>query len=91
MSRMTTLNPEKIGFMNLADTDLLVEAATGEIDLNEVARDILAKRGLDQESSSSPRAASWLMKPPRRSRGPGAKSRRTCPGAHGRGDWSTAC
>lgn len=50
MSRMTTLNPEKISFMNLADTDLLVEAATGEIDLNEVARDILAKRGLDQRS-----------------------------------------
>lgn len=50
MSRMTTLNPEKISFMNLADTDLLVEAAMGEIDLNEVARDILAKRGLDQRN-----------------------------------------
>jgi hypothetical protein len=47
---LSTLNPEKIGFMQLADTDILVEAATGGIDLNQIAREILANRGFDQKT-----------------------------------------
>lgn len=49
---MENLNfkPEKLGFMNLADTDILVEAANGRIDLNKLAREVLANRGLDQQT-----------------------------------------
>jgi hypothetical protein len=47
---MNTLNPDKIGFMQLADTDMLVEAATGGIDLNQIAREILANRGIDKKT-----------------------------------------
>jgi hypothetical protein len=45
-----TVHPDKIGFMQLADTDMLVEAATGGIDLNQIAREILANRGFDQKT-----------------------------------------
>ncbi len=45
---MNTLNPDKIGFMQLADTDMLAAVARGEVDLNAMARQILANRGMDQ-------------------------------------------
>jgi hypothetical protein len=50
MSAMNTFNPEKVSFLQLADTDMLVEAATGGIDLNQIAREILANRGFDQKT-----------------------------------------
>jgi hypothetical protein len=45
---MNTINPDKVSFLQMADTDILIEAATGGIDLNQIARDILSKRGFDQ-------------------------------------------
>ncbi len=44
------INPEKVSFLQLADTDILVEAANGVIDINQLAREILASRGVDQQS-----------------------------------------
>lgn len=46
----STLNPEKVSFLQQADTDILVEAANGVIDLNQLARQILANRGIDQHT-----------------------------------------
>ena len=43
------LTAEKIGFLNLADTDILVAVAKGEIDLNELAAKVLANRGLNKD------------------------------------------
>ncbi len=43
-----TLNPDKISFMQLADNDMLAAVASGEVDLNAVARQILAQRGMGQ-------------------------------------------
>jgi hypothetical protein len=43
-----TLNPDKISFMQLADNDMLAAVASGEVDLNAMARQILADRGMDQ-------------------------------------------
>jgi hypothetical protein len=42
------LNPDKIGFMKLADNDILAAVARGEVDLNAMACQILADRGMDQ-------------------------------------------
>lgn len=50
MTAMNAINPEKISFLQLADTDILVEAVNGVIDLNQLAREILANRGIDQLS-----------------------------------------
>jgi hypothetical protein len=38
---------DEIGFIQLADTDVLAAVARGEIDLNRIAREELASRGLD--------------------------------------------
>ncbi len=43
------LTPEQIGFLNMADTDILVRVVKGEIDLNELAAKVLANRGLDKD------------------------------------------
>jgi hypothetical protein len=42
------LSQEQIGFMNLADSDILAMAARGEIDLNQIAKQKLAGRGQDK-------------------------------------------
>lgn len=39
---------DQIGFIQLADTDVLAAVARGEIDLNRIAREELAGRGLDR-------------------------------------------
>lgn len=39
---------EKLGYLPLMDTDLLVAAAKGEVDLNEVARWVLAAQGIGE-------------------------------------------
>ena len=43
------LTPEQMGFLNIADTDILIAAARGEIDLNELAAKVLANRGLNKD------------------------------------------
>lgn len=37
---------EKLGYISMADTDLLLAAAKGEVDLNEIARWVVASRGI---------------------------------------------
>ena len=39
---------DKLGWMQLMDSDLLVAAAKGDLDLNEVARWVLASRGIGE-------------------------------------------
>ena len=39
---------DEIGFIQIADTKVLAAVARGEIDLNRIAREELASRGLDQ-------------------------------------------
>ncbi|MEI7614477.1 MAG: hypothetical protein WCK63_16375 [Betaproteobacteria bacterium] len=43
------MNDEKLGFLALADTDILAAVARGEIDLNHLAREILANRGMNAQ------------------------------------------
>jgi hypothetical protein len=38
---------DEIGFIQIADTKVLAAAARGELDLNRIAREELAARGLD--------------------------------------------
>ena len=38
---------DEIGFIQIADTKVLAAVARGEIDLNRIAREELASRGLD--------------------------------------------
>ncbi|OHC66983.1 MAG: hypothetical protein A3H93_18140 [Rhodocyclales bacterium RIFCSPLOWO2_02_FULL_63_24] len=38
---------DEIGFIQLADVEVLAAVARGEIDLNQIAREELASRGLD--------------------------------------------
>ncbi len=45
------LTPEKIGFLNMADTDVLVAVMNGKIDLNELAAKVLANRGLNKDGA----------------------------------------
>lgn len=40
---------DELGFIQLADTKVLAAAARGEIDINKLARDELANRGLDAQ------------------------------------------
>ena len=40
---------DQVGFIQLADTDVLAAVARGEIDLNQIAREELASRGLDDQ------------------------------------------
>ncbi len=49
MTMMTSYDPESLGFMQSTDTDILLQVATGKIDLNLIARIELAYRGLDHE------------------------------------------
>ena len=47
-SKATTFTIDELGFMQLAATKVLTAVARGELDLNTVARQELANRGLDQ-------------------------------------------
>lgn len=40
---------DQIGFIQIADTQVLAAVARGEIDLNRIAREELASRGLDAQ------------------------------------------
>lgn len=40
---------DELGFIQLADTKVLAAAARGEIDMNKLARQELANRGLDTQ------------------------------------------
>ena len=40
---------DELGFIQLVDTKVLAAAARGEIDMNKLARDALANRGLDTQ------------------------------------------
>lgn len=42
---------DEIGFIQIADTKVLAAVARGEIDLNRIAREELASRGLDQDGN----------------------------------------
>lgn len=42
---------DEIGFIQIADTKVLAAVARGEIDLNRIAREELASRGLDQSGN----------------------------------------
>lgn len=42
---------ESLGCMQLMSTALLIQAATGEIDLNEVARRFVSQRGVDKNGA----------------------------------------
>ena len=44
---MNDLNDEKLGFLALAGTEVLAAVARGEIDLNRLAREVLANRGMN--------------------------------------------
>lgn len=40
---------DQIGFIQLADVEVLAAVARGELDLNRIAREELASRGLDDQ------------------------------------------
>ncbi len=40
---------DQIGFIQTADTEVLAAVARGEIDLNQIAREELASRGLNDQ------------------------------------------
>ena len=40
---------DELGFIQLADAQILAAVARGELDLNRLAREELAARGLDQQ------------------------------------------
>ena len=44
---MNDMNDEKLGFLALAGTEVLAAVARGEIDLNRLAREVLANRGIN--------------------------------------------
>jgi hypothetical protein len=50
---------DELGFLQLADTTVLATVARGELDLNRLAREELASRGLDEQGRwvGFPRAA----------------------------------
>ena len=41
------MNDEKLGFLSLAGTEVLAAVARGEVDLNRLAREVLANRGMN--------------------------------------------
>lgn len=41
---------DEIGFIQIADSKVLAAVARGEIDLNRIAREEMAARGLDQNA-----------------------------------------
>ena len=43
------MNDEKLGFLALAGTEVLAAVARGEIDLNRLACEILANRGMNDQ------------------------------------------
>ncbi|MEI7431202.1 MAG: hypothetical protein WCL27_12170 [Betaproteobacteria bacterium] len=43
------MNNEKLGFLALADIDILAAVARGEVDLNRLAREVLANRGMNAQ------------------------------------------
>lgn len=43
-------NVDEIGFIQIADSRVLAAVARGEIDLNRIAREEMACRGLDQNA-----------------------------------------
>lgn len=43
------LTEDRLGFLQLADTAVLAAVARGEIDLNRLARETLANRGMDAD------------------------------------------
>ena len=44
---MPNFTVDQLGFLQLADTAVLAAVARGEIDLNRLARETLANRGMD--------------------------------------------
>ncbi len=42
---------DELGFVQIADTKVLAAVARGEVDLNRLAREELAARGLDQNGN----------------------------------------
>lgn len=45
--RSTEFTVDELGFIQIAQTKVLVAAARGELDLNRLAREEMASRGLD--------------------------------------------
>lgn len=43
-------NVDEIGFIQIAESKVLAAVARGEIDLNRIAREEMAARGLDQQA-----------------------------------------